>query len=250
MTLEKFFRAVPKAALAFSGGTDSALLMAEATRLGADVKAYFVRTPFQPEFEVRDAKRLSEETGGKMEILPLNILTVPNVRENGPRRCYYCKRAIFETIGRAALRDGYSVLIDGTNASDEEAGRPGMQALRELFVRSPLRECGITKKEVRERSRALGLFTWDKPSYSCLATRLPSGQEITEEALCKIEKTETALMSLGFSDFRVRTDGKNARLVLTEKQLPEALRLRREVLSAMKEYDTVSLDLRPREESV
>ena len=108
-------------------------------------------------------------------VIEVDILAVPEAEKNGPKRCYYCKRALFSSLWEAARRDGYPVLLDGTNASDDAGDRPGKQALRELQVRSPLRECGITKDEVRRLSREAGIFTWDKPAYACLATRIPDG---------------------------------------------------------------------------
>ena len=123
--------------------------------------------------------------------------------ENPPDRCYYCKRTIFSKLAETALADGYELLIDGTNASDPEGERPGMRALREAVL-SPLRLCGITKDQVRRLSKEAGLFTWNKPAYACLATRVPSGQPITAQLLQRVEAAESALKDLGFSDFRIR----------------------------------------------
>ena len=164
MTLQDFFRANPKAALAFSGGTDSAYLLWAASQWAQDVKAYYVHSPFQPVFELADAKRLAEELHMPMTVLEADILSVPGAAANGPDRCYHCKTALFTLLKNAALADGYTLLIDGTNASDDAGDRPGMRALKELAVRSPLRECGVTKTELRQRSREAGLFTWDKPA--------------------------------------------------------------------------------------
>lgn len=251
MTLEEFFRAVPKAALAFSGGTDSAFLMWAAKHYGCDVKAYYVSTVFQPEFEKRDAIRLAGELNVPLRIVEKDILAVPEAAANGPRRCYYCKRAIFTALWEAAGADGYPVLLDGTNASDDAGDRPGMKALAELEVRSPLRECGISKKEVRRRSKEAGLFTWEKPAYACLATRIPSGTRITEEDLERAERAETLLADLGFRDFRVRITGEGARIQATEEQLPLVLEKRKEITGALKDlFPAVSLDLEARTGSV
>ena len=149
MTLEQFFKEVPRAALAFSGGTDSALLLWAAKTYGCDVRAYYVNTVFQPAFELADAQKLAKELEVPMTVVEADVLAVPEAAVNGPRRCYYCKKALFTTLWKRAAEDGYTVLLDGTNASDDAGDRPGMQALRELEVRSPLRECGITKDEVR-----------------------------------------------------------------------------------------------------
>ena len=143
--------------------------------------------------------RLAKDVGAELKILPLSVLEVPKVAENPENRCYYCKRAIFSALIAAAAADGYDLILDGTNASDPVSDRPGMEALRELSVRSPLRECGLTKSEIRELSRQAGLFTWDKPAYACLATRVPAGEAITAEKLEKTEKAEDFLRSLGTS---------------------------------------------------
>lgn len=247
MTLEEFFRSVPKAALAFSGGTDSAFLMWAAKHYGCDLKAYYVNTAFQPEFELEDARRLSEELSVPMKIVEKDILAVPEAAENGPRRCYYCKQAIFTALWEAARADGYTVLLDGTNASDNAADRPGMQALRELSVRSPLRECGITKPEIRRLSQEAGLFTWKKPAYACLATRIPAGTRIVDEDLKRVESAENMLAGLGFRDFRVRMYHGGARLQVTEEQLALALEKRLEIVSGLRElFPAVMLDMEPR----
>lgn len=247
MTLEEFFRSVPKAALAFSGGTDSAFLMWDAKHYGCDLKAYYVNTAFQPEFELEDARRLSEELSVPMKIVEKDILAVPEAAENGPRRCYYCKQAIFTALWEAVRADGYTVLLDGTNASDDAADRPGMQALRELSVRSPLRECGITKPEIRRLSQEAGLFTWEKPAYACLATRIPAGTRIVDEDLKRVESAENMLAGLGFRDFRVRMYHGGARLQVTEEQLALALEKRLEIVSGLRElFPAVMLDMEPR----
>ena len=251
MTLEEFFREVPKAALAFSGGTDSAFLMWAAKNYGCDVKAYYVSTVFQPEFEKRDAIRLAGELNVPLRIVKKDILAVPEAAANGPRRCYYCKREIFTALWEAAGEDGYPVLLDGTNASDDAGDRPGMKALAELEVRSPLRECGISKKEVRRRSKEAGLFTWEKPAYACLATRIASGTRITEADLERAERAETLLADLGFRDFRVRITGEGARIQATEEQLPLVLEKRKEITGALKDlFPAVLLDLEARTGSV
>ena len=127
MTLEQFFQAHPRAAVAFSGGVDSAYLLYEAARLGTEVKAYYVKTAFQPQFELEDAQRLAAELKVPMEILPLDVLCKPEITANPADRCYHCKKEIFSAILSAARRDGFSVLLDGTNASDDAGDRPGMR---------------------------------------------------------------------------------------------------------------------------
>ena len=251
MTLETFFREVPRAAVAFSGGTDSAFLLWAAKKQGCQIQAYYIHTAFQPRFELEDARRLAGELGIPMQVIDMDILGVPEAAQNGPRRCYYCKRALFTRLREQAAKDGYTVLLDGTNASDDAGDRPGMQALRELRVRSPLRECGITKDMVRSLSREAGLFTWEKPAYACLATRIPTGTEITREDLQRAEQAETALMALGFRDFRVRLSGEKARLQVTGEQMALAVDKRSEIVQALKPlFQEVRLDLEERSPSV
>lgn len=247
MTLNEFFSLVPKAAVAFSGGTDSAFLLWAAREFGCEVRAYYGKTAFQPQFELEDARRLASELEVPMTVVEADILSVPEAAANGPQRCYHCKTALFSRLRQAAREDGYTVLLDGTNASDDAGDRPGMRALRELEVRSPLRECGLTKDEVRLRSRQAGLFTWDKPAYACLATRVPTGVPITAPDLEKVERAEEALSALGFSDFRVRLFHGAARLQVTRAQLPLALEKRRDLLAALGgDFSQVLLDLEVR----
>ena len=180
-------------------------------------------------------------------MLEADILSVPCVAENPPDRCYHCKRALFGALRERALADGFSVLLDGTNASDDAGDRPGMRAIAELQVRSPLRECGITKAQVRALSKEAGLFTWDKPAYACLATRLPTGETITPEVLQKVEAAEDALFSLGYKDLRVRVFHGAARLQLPGEQLERATKEREAILQALSPwFDTVLLDLKER----
>lgn len=247
MTLQDFFRDTPKAALAFSGGVDSAYLLYAAVQSGADVRAYYVKSAFQPQFELEDAQRLAEMLSADMRVLPVDILAANEVAANPPDRCYHCKKQIFSAIAGAARADGYTVLLDGTNASDDAGDRPGMRALRELSVRSPLRECGLTKPEIRRLSREAGLFTWDKPAYACLATRIAAGVPITREKLESTERAEDSLFSLGFTDFRVRMLGSAAKLQVPASQLDRVLQHRERILEELKKtHSSVLLDLEVR----
>lgn len=249
MELREFFRENPKLALAFSGGVDSAYLLYAAIEYEAKVKAYYVKSPFQPDFELEDAKRLARELSADMEIIELDVLSDENIASNPANRCYYCKKAIFTAIYEAAEKDGYSLLIDGSNASDEPGDRPGMKALSELSVRSPLRECGLTKAHVRVLSKEAGLFTHDKPAYACLATRIPTGEEISREKLEITEKAEAYLSSLGFRDFRIRYLAGSAKLQLIRKDMALAVQYADEINSELKKYyASVLMDLEVRNE--
>lgn len=247
MKLDEFWKDNPSAALGFSGGVDSAYLLYSGVAAGARIGAYFVDTAFQPRFALADAKRMAEELGVALQVLETDIFALPEVTANPADRCCRCKRAIFSRIAARAAEDGFRLVIDGTNASDDFSDRPGMLALRELGVRSPLRECGLAKDEIRRLSRDAGLFTWDKPSYACLATRIPAGTKITREALAKAERAEDALRRMGFSDLRVRIRGENAVLQLPEGQLARALDMRNAIAERLKpDFGAVLLDLEGR----
>ena len=247
MTLEQFFQENPRCALGFSGGVDSAYLLYAGVKAGADIKPYFIKTAFQPAFELADAQKLAAGLGVEVAVLELDALADPKVAANPADRCYYCKQNLFRTLKDRAVADGYPVLLDGTNASDEAGDRPGMRALAELSVRSPLRECGLTKAEIRARSREAGLFTWDKPAYACLATRVPAGETITAETLARVEGAEDALFRLGYTDFRVRVFHSAARLQLPRGQMERAVREAESIQAALKPYFTpILLDLEGR----
>jgi uncharacterized protein len=245
--LKKFFEENPKVAIGFSGGVDSSYLLWEGLRSGADVMAYYVKAAFQPQFEFEEAKKLARLIGAKMEVLELDVLGNEVVCANPPERCYHCKLAIFGSLVARAKADGYSLVVDGTNASDDADDRPGMKALAEMGVRSPLREVGLTKDEIRRQSKEAGLFTWDKPSYACLATRVPAGRKLTADILQRVEKSEDALFALGFSDFRVRVFGEAARLQFPAAQMQNALEKREQIISAIKpQFAAILLDLEGR----
>ena len=247
MTLEQFFQENPRCALGFSGGVDSAYLLYAGVKAGADIRPYFIKTAFQPAFELADAQKLAEGLGVEVTVLELDALADPRVAANPADRCYYCKQNLFRTLKDRAIADGYPVLLDGTNASDEAGDRPGMRALAELSVRSPLRECGLTKAEIRARSKEAGLFTWDKPAYACLATRVPAGEAITAETLARVEGAEDALFRLGYTDFRVRVFHSAARLQLPRGQMERAVREAETIQAALKPYFTpILLDLEGR----
>jgi len=243
----------PGIAVAYSGGVDSSYLLYAAKAAGCDVRAYFVKSQFQPEFEYRDAMCFTQALDVPLTVESLDILCDPNVAQNPPDRCYHCKTAILSKIRELAREDGIDVLCDGTNADDDETDRPGMRALREQGVISPLRACGITKAEIRRLSKQAGLFSSDKPSYACLATRVPTGTAITEELLGRIERAENALFDMGFSDFRVRIMGQGrdsdtlpfaARIQMPGDRWDEAAARRGEILEALrKEFDSIMLDL-------
>ena len=250
MELRTFFAQHPRAALAFSGGADSAYLLYAGLKWAEDLSAYYVKSAFQPEFERQDARRLAAELGARLRILEADVLACPAIAANPPDRCYACKKVIMSTIKAAAAADGYPLVIDGTNASDKIDDRPGFRALGEEGVLSPLRLCGLDKATIRALSRQAGLFTWDKPAYACLATRVKSGEPLTAETLRAVETGEDALFGLGFSDFRVRTEGGRARLQFIPEQMERARSRFGEIESLLAPYFTeLMIDPMGREKS-
>lgn len=247
MKLEEFFEINNRIAVAFSGGVDSAYLIYAALKAGADVKAYYVKSAFQPEFEFEDAVKLADMTGCALSVIEADVLSDEKVAANPSDRCYYCKQHIMSAITEAAETDGYDFVCDGTNASDDADDRPGFRALQEYGIRSPLRECGLTKAEIRKESKKAGLPTWNKPAYACLATRILTGETITKEKLCKTERAESILHGMGFRDFRVRMRGNNALVQIEESQHAEALAREGEIRKALSDmYDEVRIDGSPR----
>lgn len=247
MTLNDFFAQNPKAAIGFSGGVDSAYLLYAAKKCGANIQPYYIKTAFQPRFEYSNALRLCRELNVNMKTVKYDILSDSNIASNPQNRCYYCKKIMFGLLMQQASRDGYDLIIDGTNASDNLADRPGAKAIAELGVRSPLRECGLVKDKIRELSKQAGLFTHNMPSYSCLATRIESGTIITAELLEKIEAAESTLSEMGFSDFRARVYNGGVRLEIKHEQFSTAAAHREEILKRIKPYfSPVVLDMETR----
>ena len=245
--LTAFARDNPRAVLGLSGGVDSAYLLYAGRRAGADWQPVYIRTVFQPAFELADARRLCDILGVDLIVLDEDILSDPKVRSNPADRCYYCKQRLFGRIAEWAAAQGVPLTLDGSNASDPPADRPGMRAAKELGVRSPLREAGLTKAEIRRLSWEAGLFTWDKPAYACLATRIPVGTPLEPETLNKVERGEDALRELGFSNLRIRIFHDAARLQLPDAQMQAAIRKKDRILHVLKPFfSAVMLDLEAR----
>ncbi|MBI5467973.1 MAG: ATP-dependent sacrificial sulfur transferase LarE [Deltaproteobacteria bacterium] len=199
--------------VAFSGGVDSTLLLRVALEvLGDRAAALTATSPTYPEREFKEACRLAKEMGVKHIVVESNELEIPNFAENSEDRCYFCKSELFQIALNHAAFMGFSTVADGSNADDLKDYRPGRTAARELGIRSPLQEAGLTKQEIRVLSRDLGLPTWNKPSFACLSSRFPYGTKITEERLDKVGRGEDLLLELGFSQFRVRYHGDTVRI--------------------------------------
>ncbi len=237
------------ALLAFSGGVDSTLLLKVCQdTIPGRFLAVTAKSDTTPRHELQDAVRYSEEIGAKHLIIESDELSLPAFVENQADKCYICKKKRFSALGTLARQQGLAYLVDGSNLDDAQDYRPGMQAIQELGVRSPLMETGFSKSEVRRLSRKLGLATWDKPSYACLATRIPYGIPLTREKLRQVDDGEDFLRDLGLSrQVRVRHYGDTARIEVPATDLDKFLQedVRPRIVSYFKElgFCFVTLDL-------
>jgi uncharacterized protein len=234
--------------VAFSGGTDSSLLLYLAREeLGDRAVGLLASSPTYPQAEIAEAKKVAEEIGARCIEISSNELQIPDFVQNTPQRCYYCKAELLHLCREKARTLTLQWVIDGTNFDDRGDFRPGMKAARELGIRSPLLEAGLTKREIREASRSLGLSTWDKPSLACLASRFPYGTPITLEGLSLIEKAEEFMRRLGFRQVRVRYHGKIARVEVEPRDFKRLLgnETRRKVTQSLRQigFTYVTLDL-------
>jgi len=234
----------------FSGGVDSTFLLKAATdTLGTENAAgLLVESEFYPRRVLDEARATAHRIGARLEVVEFNLAEVPAISSNPADRCYHCKRYIMETALDKARSWGLDLVVDGTMTDDLGEHRPGLKALEELGVKSPLAETGLNKEEIRKLSKELGLPTWNKKSYTCLATRFPTGEKITPEKLDMVERCETALDEEGFGFYRVRYHGDVARVELAPEDLPRILeggvseRISRAFHEAGFRYVTVDLE--------
>ncbi len=209
------------AVVAFSGGVDSSFLLHAAKEaMGERVLAVTATSPTYPRSEREEASRLAALVGGRHRLVESNELEIPGFSANPPDRCYHCKKELFGILAGIAREEGYAAVCDGSNADDQHDFRPGRRAAKELSVRSPLLENGLTKPAIRRLSRSFDLPTADRGSFACLSSRFPYGTTIDEESLRRVEACEEVLRGFGFRQFRVRVHDAVARIEVGTDEIP------------------------------
>lgn len=247
-SLKEYIGSQESLAIAFSGGVDSTYLLKVAQEvLGDRVLAVTAKASAFSDRDLQEAVAFCHREGIAHQVIEIDEMEIPGFAENPPDRCYICKKGIFGEILQAARKHGIRSVAEGSNMSDLGDYRPGMKAIREMHVLSPLREAGLYKDEIRTLSKMRNLPTWSKPSAACLASRFVYGERITKEKLRMVEKAENLLSDMGFRQLRVRMHGENlARIEVEEGQLSQLLASRLEIVDAFRElgYTYVTMDLK------
>ena len=244
--LKSYLRELGRVAVAYSGGVDSTFLLKVAHDvLGDNVLALTAASKFIPRRELDETIKFCAENKIRQIIFEADVLNIAGVKENPVDRCYLCKRELFKNFLRIAEDNKFSIVVEGSNMDDTSDYRPGMKALAELGIKSPLQVAELYKSEIRALSREMNLPTWSKPSMACLASRFVYGETLTEKNLSMVEAAEEFLLQAGFKQFRVRVHGKIARIEILPEEFDRLLKIREEVSARFKAlgFDYVTLDL-------
>ncbi len=245
--LRKILKNYKSVLVAYSGGTDSSFLLKAAVDFlePHKVLAVTVKTEFLPKNKFKEAKEIAELIGSRWKSIETHMLKENNLKRNPTDRCYICKKIILKNLKKTAKEEGLNEVIEGTNINDTSKYRPGLKAIKELGVKSPLLEAEFTEEDIKKSSRKLNLPTWDKSSFTCLATRFPYGSKLTKSSLKKVELAENFLITRTFKNFRVRSHGNIARIEVQEKDFDKVLSNKKSIIEEFKKigFEYITLDI-------
>ncbi len=244
--LKKILKGMGSVLIAYSGGVDSTFLLKVAFDvLGNRALAVTAKSPTYPQEELDSAIKIAAAIGSRHILVRTNEFSDNKFLVNSSQRCYFCKKGLFAILKKIAMEKGFRYIVEGSTLSDTKDFRPGNRAKKEFKIRSPLVEAGFTKPDVRRASKAIGLDTWNKPPLACLASRIPYGRKITVSLLKKIEKGESSLRSIGFSQIRLRSYDDICRIEVDKKELTKVIHKRKAIVSELKKigYKYITVDL-------
>ena len=244
--LIKILKEKKKICIAFSGGVDSTFLLKAAKEaLDKNILAITIVSSMNPKREIKESVEFCKEIGVKHILIDADEYSIPEFVANDKERCYFCKKEIFTKIKEKAKNEGFDIVADGSNIDDDSDYRPGMKALKELGIVSPLKEANLSKNEIRKICKEINLIVWNKPSMACLASRIPYGTAISRDKLEKVELAEEILLNKGFKQFRVRYYDNLAKIEVLKKDINKIIAISDEIIGSFKKivFNYIALDL-------